>query len=200
MNEFEAIGDLKSLASTSGSIGATNELQSAWNEWDLVRGEAGGDKVERKRSEQLSLAGMDFRRQKLYVIFVRHPNAGPLKDAHRQHSMEYFHVCLNLASSIYISQRSVRRRAPMRLCPSHTDGAAMKMSLSGSHHTRMNNCPRSTSSSGVSEMVRQRGRVPSLYCNPVPLPQDDIYSGLSLGCKMSIARCLYARRPWLGFT
>jgi len=176
------------------------ELQSAWNEWDLVRDETAGDRVGRKRSEQLSLAGMDFRRQKLYVIFVRHPNAGPLTGAHRQHSMEYFHVRPNLASSICVSQRSVRRRALMRLCPSHTDGAAMKMSLSGSHHTRMNNCPRSTSSSGVSEMVRQKGCVPSLCCNPVPLPQGDIYSGLSLGCKMSIARCLNTRRLWLGFT
>lgn len=72
MSEFEVIGDLKGLASTSGSIGATKELQSAWNEWDLVRGEAGGDKVEHKRSEQLNLAGMDFRRQKLYLNFVRH--------------------------------------------------------------------------------------------------------------------------------
>ena len=154
MNEFEVIENLKGLASAPGSTGATKELQSAWNEWDLIRDEAAGDRVERKRSEQLNLAGMDFKRQKLYVLFIRRPNSGPLKDARREHSMEYFHVCPNLACSIYVSQRSVRRRALMRLCPSPTDGAATKMSLSGSHHTRMNNCPRSTSSLVVSEMVR----------------------------------------------
>lgn len=81
INELEVIENLKGLASTSESVGVTKELQSAWNEWDLIRDEAAGDRVERKRSAQLNLAGMDFRRQKLYVLFVHHSNAEPTKDA-----------------------------------------------------------------------------------------------------------------------
>ena len=180
MNEFEVIEDLKGLASASESIGPTKEFQSTWNEWDLVQDEAAGDKVEHKRSAQLNLAGMDFKRQKLCVISVRNPNAEPLKDACSEHSMDYFHVCPNLAYPIYVSQQSIRRRAPMRSCPWRMDGAAMKMSLSMSHHTLTNNYPRSTSSLAVLEMVRYRGHVPSLYCNPVSFPQDGISLGLSL--------------------
>jgi hypothetical protein len=140
INESEVIEHLKGLASEN--TGATKELQFAWNEWDLVRDEATGDRVERKRSPQLNLAGMDFRRQKLYVRFVRHPNTKPLKGTRREYSMEYFHVCPNLACLIYVSQQSVCRRAPMRSCPWRTDGAATKMSLSASLYTLMNNCPR----------------------------------------------------------
>jgi len=154
VNGFEVIENLKGLAFAPESIGATKELKSNWNQWDLVRDEAAEDRVERKRSAQLNLAGMDFRRQKLCVLFVRRPNAEPLKGACREYSMEYFHVCPNLVCPVHVSQQSLRRRVPMKLCLWPTDGAVMKMSLSGSHHTRMNNCPRSTSSLAVLEMVR----------------------------------------------
>jgi len=80
MDKFEVIEKLKALASASGSIGAMNELQSAWKEWDLVLGESAGDRIERGRSARLNLAGMDFKRQKLCVLSVRHPHAEPLKD------------------------------------------------------------------------------------------------------------------------
>lgn len=96
MNEFEVIEQLKALASASGSIGPTNELQSTWKEWDLALYEFAGDRIERKISARLNLAGMDFKRQKLYVLFVRHPHAGSLKDTRRQHSSEFFHVRSNL--------------------------------------------------------------------------------------------------------
>jgi len=68
------------------------ELQSAWKEWDVILDEAIGDKVERKRSAQLDLAGMDFKRKKLYVLSVHHTHAEPLKDPRREPSMEFFHV------------------------------------------------------------------------------------------------------------
>ena len=96
MNESEVIEHLKSLASASESAGVTKELRSTWKEWDVVLDEAAGDRVERKRSAQLNLARMDFKRQMLYVHFARHPHAGPLTDVRSAHVPEYFHVRSNL--------------------------------------------------------------------------------------------------------
>lgn len=92
IDEFAVIEKLKGVEFTSGSVGVMEELRSAWKEWDVILDEAIGDKVERKRSAQLDLAGMDFKRQKLYVTLVQLTDAEPLKDPHRQPSMEYFHV------------------------------------------------------------------------------------------------------------
>ena len=69
MDEFGAVADLKGLASASESTGITKELRSAWDEWDLLQDEAAEGGVERKKSEQSNLSRMDFKRQKLYVIF-----------------------------------------------------------------------------------------------------------------------------------
>ena len=68
------------------------ELRSAWKEWDVILDEAIGDKIECKRSAQLDLAGMDFKRKQLYVLSVHLTHAEPLKDPRREPSMEYFHV------------------------------------------------------------------------------------------------------------
>ena len=73
MNEFEVIQKLKSLASTSESTGVTEELRSAWEEWDFVLGEGAEDRIERKRSAQLELAAMDFKRQKMYALSFTSP-------------------------------------------------------------------------------------------------------------------------------
>lgn len=97
VGEFEAITDLKGFASGSESIGVTKELHSAWNVWVLVLEEVAGDKVECKRSTQLNLAGMDFKRKKLYVLAFPHPDTEPLKDVQRESPLEYFHVRPNLA-------------------------------------------------------------------------------------------------------
>ena len=70
MVEFEVIEKLKGLASASESVGVTKELQSMWGGWDLVLGEATGDRLECKRSAQLDLARMDFKRQQLYVLSI----------------------------------------------------------------------------------------------------------------------------------
>ena len=96
MSESEVIQHLKSFASASEDTGVAKELQSIWNEWDVVSDEAAGDRTEHKRSAQLNLAQMDFRRQKLYVLFAHHSHAWLLTDARREYSMEYFHVCPNL--------------------------------------------------------------------------------------------------------
>jgi len=93
VDEFAVIEKLKGVESTSGSAGVMEELRSAWREWDVILDEALGDKIERKRSAQLNLAGMDFKRQKLYVFSVHLTHAEPLKDPCREPSLEYFHVC-----------------------------------------------------------------------------------------------------------
>ena len=98
--DFEVIDKLKGLAS-SESTGVTDELQSAWKQWDLVQEEATGDATERKRSAQLSLAGMDFKRQKLYVPSVRLPHAQRLSGTRREPSLEYFHVCSGLLRTVF---------------------------------------------------------------------------------------------------
>ena len=99
MNEFEVIEHLQGLASASEDTGVPNELQSVWKEWDLVLDEATGDKPGHKRSAQLTLARMDFKRQKLYVLFVRHFRTASLTGARREYSMEYFFVGPNLVRS-----------------------------------------------------------------------------------------------------
>ena len=93
MNEFEVIKKLKGLTSATENIGVTKELQSAWKEWDLVFGEAAGDRIKHKRSSQLDLAGMDFKRQQLYVPSVCLLYPEKLKGARREHLMDFFHVC-----------------------------------------------------------------------------------------------------------
>jgi len=78
MNEFEVIEELEGLAS-SKTTGITRDLQSAWREWDLVLDEAAGDRIDSRRSAQLSLARMDFKRQQPYVLSVRLLHAELLK-------------------------------------------------------------------------------------------------------------------------
>jgi hypothetical protein len=97
MAELEVIDKLKGLAS-SESAGIADELQSAWEQWDLFQVEAAGDPIERKRSAQLSLAGMDFKRQKLYALSVRLPHVQKLNGTRREPSLEYSHVCSGLPS------------------------------------------------------------------------------------------------------
>jgi len=63
-----------------------------------------GDNVERKRVAQLNLAGMNFRREKLYVVPAPLPHVESLKVACREHSMEFFHVCSQpCPCQIYVS-------------------------------------------------------------------------------------------------
>jgi hypothetical protein len=95
MAEFEVIDKLKGLAS-SESVGVADELRSAWEQWDLFQVEATGDPIERKRSAQLNLAGMDFKRQKLYAPSVRLPHVQKLNGTCREPSLEYSHVCSGL--------------------------------------------------------------------------------------------------------
>ena len=106
MDEFEVIDKLKGLAS-SESAGVTDEVQSAWQQWDLVRGEASGDPIERKRSAQLSLAGMDFKRQRPYVLSVSLPHVEGLSSVHRKPSLEYTPVCPSLARAGFTSPDSL---------------------------------------------------------------------------------------------
>ena len=68
VDEFAVIEKLKDVESTSGNVGAVEEVRSVWKEWDVILDETVGDKIERKRSAQMNLAGMDFKRQKLYVL------------------------------------------------------------------------------------------------------------------------------------
>jgi hypothetical protein len=52
----------------------------------------------------LNLAGMDFKRKKLYVPFLRTPHAEALNSAHRKSQLEYFHVRFQPRSCrIYVS-------------------------------------------------------------------------------------------------
>ena len=98
MNEFEVVEKLKSLASASENAGVTKELQSTWEEWDLVLGEAAVDRIKRKRSSQLDLAGMDFKREQLYVPSVCLLCPESLKGSHRERLVDFFHVCLQPCS------------------------------------------------------------------------------------------------------
>ncbi|KAF9653241.1 hypothetical protein BDM02DRAFT_3125707 [Thelephora ganbajun] len=91
MDEFEVIEKFKALASASESIGVTKEHQSAWKEWGLVLDEATGDRIQCKRIAQLNLAGMDFMRQKLFVLSVCIPSV-PLTSVRREPSSEFFHT------------------------------------------------------------------------------------------------------------
>ena len=93
VDEFAVIEKLKSVESTSGSVGVMDDFRSAWKEWDVILDETVGDKIERKRSAQLNLAGMDFKRKRLYVLSAHLTHGEPLKDPRREPSMEYFHVC-----------------------------------------------------------------------------------------------------------
>ena len=98
MNEFEVVERLKSLASASENTGVTKELQFAWEEWDLVLGEAAVDRIKRKRSSQLDLASMDFKRKQLYVLPVCLLYLESLKGSHRERLVNFFHVCLQPCS------------------------------------------------------------------------------------------------------
>ena len=129
MNEFEVIEKLKGLASALESIGVTKELQSVWEEWDFVLGEAAGDRIEHKRSAQLDLAAMDFKRRQLYALSVRLPPPEALKGVYSERAPEYFHVCYHPCLCwIQVSQPYVDRLGPMRLSPWRTDGVLTKLS------------------------------------------------------------------------
>ena len=98
MNEFKVIEKLKGLTSATENIGVTKELQSAWKEWDLIFGEVAGDRIKHKRSSQLDLAGMDFKRKQLYVPSVCLLYLESLKGSHRERLVDFFHVCLQPCS------------------------------------------------------------------------------------------------------
>ena len=89
-DEFDVIKHLEAQASASE---AAKELQSAWREWNLILDEVVADKIDGRRLARMNLAGMDFKRQKLYVFSVHHPPLPePLKGARREPSLEFFHV------------------------------------------------------------------------------------------------------------
>ena len=93
MHEFGVIEKLKGLAFTSESAGVTEELRSAWKEWDIGLDDVAGDRVEHKKSAQLNLARMDFKRRPLYVLPARLRHAQVLNGSPREHQLDYFHVC-----------------------------------------------------------------------------------------------------------